>query len=100
MYNIEAIATDIRDVRLYKNYSQEYLANKLKISQNAYSKIEYGHTKVVTLETLRTIAEVLEIDLIEIENIREDAQVINYIPAVPELPEVICYATNNLERAS
>jgi transcriptional regulator with XRE-family HTH domain len=89
MYNIEAIATDIRDVRLYKNYSQEYLAKKLKISQNAYSKIECGNTKV-TLKTLIAIAEVLGIGLIEIENVREDAEVISYIPKTPELAKASC----------
>ena len=72
MYNIEAIATDIRDVRLYRNYSQDYLADKLKISQDAYNNIECGHTKVVPLETLTAIAEVLQIDLIDIKNTRED----------------------------
>jgi transcriptional regulator with XRE-family HTH domain len=72
MYNIEAIATDIRDVRLYKNYSQDYLANKLKISQDDYNKIECGYTKVVPLETLTAIAEVLEIDLIDIKNTRDN----------------------------
>ncbi len=37
MYNIEAIATDIRDVRLYKNYTQDYLADRLNISQDDYN---------------------------------------------------------------
>jgi len=66
MYNIEAVAAEIRDVRLYKNYSQDYLANRLNISQDDYNKIECGYTKVVPLETLTTIAELLEIDLIEV----------------------------------
>ncbi|WP_316812877.1 helix-turn-helix transcriptional regulator [Pedobacter heparinus] len=32
----------IRNCRRAKNFSQEYMAAKLKISQNAYSKIETG----------------------------------------------------------
>jgi transcriptional regulator with XRE-family HTH domain len=72
MYNIEAIAADIRDVRLYKNYSQDYLADRLNISQDDYNKIECGYTKVVPLETLTVIAEVLDIGLIDIENTRDN----------------------------
>jgi transcriptional regulator with XRE-family HTH domain len=64
MYNIEAVAADIRQVRLNKNYSQDYLADKLNISQNAYNKIECGDTKVVPFETIKAIAEILEIHLI------------------------------------
>ena len=56
---IKAIAATIRQKREFRNYTQEYLAFKLKISQNAYSKIELGYTKI-TLERLFQIAEVLE----------------------------------------
>jgi transcriptional regulator with XRE-family HTH domain len=56
---IKAIAAVIRKKREYKNYTQEYLAYKLNISQNAYSKIELGYTKI-TVERLFQIAEFLE----------------------------------------
>lgn len=55
---IKAIAANIRDKREYRNYTQEYLAAKLEISQNAYSKIELGYTKI-TVERLFQIADVL-----------------------------------------
>jgi transcriptional regulator with XRE-family HTH domain len=65
---IKAIALNIRSKREYRNYTQEYLAAKLRISQNAYSKIELGYTKI-TVERLFQIAEVLEFSVAELINI-------------------------------
>jgi transcriptional regulator with XRE-family HTH domain len=65
---IKAIASNIRNKREYRNYTQEYLAAKLKISQNAYSKIELGYTKI-TVERLFQIAEVLEFSVTELINV-------------------------------
>ena len=70
-FKIKAIAANIRSKREYRNYTQEYLAAKLEISQNAYSKIELGYTKI-TVERLFQIAEVLGFpvaDLIDVEPI-------------------------------
>jgi signal transduction histidine kinase/transcriptional regulator with XRE-family HTH domain len=95
MYNIEAVATNIRNARLYRKYSQDYLAYKLKISQNAYSKVELGHTRI-SLERLIIIAEVLEVKLnklIGISDIHADVEAIGLIPIVPALLDVICQAT-------
>jgi transcriptional regulator with XRE-family HTH domain len=41
------------------------IRKKLDISQNAYSKIELGYTKI-TLERLYQIAQILDVDLIEL----------------------------------
>jgi transcriptional regulator with XRE-family HTH domain len=60
--HLKKIASNIRAQRMTKNYTQEYLALKLKISQNAYSKIELGRTQV-TVGRLIQIADVLEIEL-------------------------------------
>jgi transcriptional regulator with XRE-family HTH domain len=59
-FRVKAIAATIRKKREAKNYTQEYLAYKLNISQNAYSKIELGYTKI-TVERLFQVADVLEI---------------------------------------
>ena len=59
---MKAVAAAIRNKREYRNYTQEYLAFKLNISQNAYSKIELGYTKI-TVERLFQIAEILEFDI-------------------------------------
>jgi transcriptional regulator with XRE-family HTH domain len=58
-FRVKAIAATIRKKREAKNYTQEYLAYKLNISQNAYSKIELGYTKI-TVERLFQVADVLE----------------------------------------
>jgi len=50
--------SNIRQRRTYLNYSQEYMALKLNISQNAYSKIERGLAQM-TLQRLHEIADVL-----------------------------------------
>ncbi|QEC77084.1 helix-turn-helix domain-containing protein [Mucilaginibacter ginsenosidivorax] len=64
-YKIKAIAANIRKTREQLSYTQEYLAAKLKISQNAYSKIELGYTKI-TVERLFQIAAILEVDVHEL----------------------------------
>ncbi|PWK71436.1 helix-turn-helix protein [Mucilaginibacter oryzae] len=64
---IKAIAANIRHSREGLNYTQEYLAAKLSISQNAYSKIELGYTKI-TVERLFQIAAILEVDVTELIN--------------------------------
>ncbi|GAA3971045.1 helix-turn-helix domain-containing protein [Mucilaginibacter dorajii] len=56
---IKAIVTRIRTVRRSKNYSQDYMAAKLNMSQNAYSKIELGYTNI-SLEDFINIAGLLE----------------------------------------
>lgn len=54
----------IRKMRIEKNYSQEYLASKLNISQSYYGRIENGRANL-DLETLNEILVVLEIDCID-----------------------------------
>lgn len=62
---MKAVAGNIRKVREYRNYTQDYLAAKLEISQNAYSKIELGYSKI-TLDRLFHIALILEVDVMEL----------------------------------
>lgn len=50
----------IRKIRLEKGYSQEYMAECLKISQNTYSRIEAGEIKLF-VNRLIIIASILEI---------------------------------------
>lgn len=75
---IKTVAVNIRKIREYRNYTQEYLAMKLDISQNAYSKIELGYTKI-TLERLYEIAQILEVDLIQLIKAEDNevAQLLN-----------------------
>lgn len=66
---IKAIAANIRHKREYRNYTQEYLAARLDISQNAYSKIELGYTKI-TVERLFQIAEILNFEVVELIDVK------------------------------
>lgn len=68
---IRAVAVNIRQIRESKGYTQDYLAMKLAISQNAYSKIELGYTKI-TLERLFQIAELLEADPINLLAVNQE----------------------------
>ncbi len=60
----------IRSIRQSKNWSQEKMAEKLKISTNGYAKIERGETKA-HIPKLEQIAEILELDLMELLTSRE-----------------------------
>lgn len=55
------VAGNIRKLREFRDYTQDYLASQLKISQNAYSKLELGYCKI-SLERLYAIALVLEVE--------------------------------------
>jgi transcriptional regulator with XRE-family HTH domain len=59
--NTQYIATNTRRLRESKSYSQEYMAAKLGLGQNGYSKIELNQTRL-TVERLLMIALLLEID--------------------------------------
>lgn len=95
MYDINIVAANIRKARVYRGYSQDYLAYRLNISQNAYSKLECGYTKI-DLERIMVIADLLEVDLIKLlkkEDIREDVALVNSIEMVPTILDVICRTT-------
>jgi transcriptional regulator with XRE-family HTH domain len=62
---IRSVAANIRKIREYRDYTQEYLAMKLGISQNAYSKIELAYTRI-TVERLIQIAQILEVDSVDL----------------------------------
>ncbi|HEX8021672.1 helix-turn-helix transcriptional regulator [Mucilaginibacter sp.] len=64
---VKQITNNIRTLRENRNYSQEYMAGRLHISQNTYSKLELGYT-ALTLERLILIAGVLDIDIISLVN--------------------------------
>ncbi|OOQ61519.1 helix-turn-helix domain-containing protein [Mucilaginibacter pedocola] len=59
------IAAAIRQRRLKVNYSQEYVARQLGISQNAYSKFETGRCNITLMQALH-LCEILDISLGEL----------------------------------
>lgn len=62
---MQRIAVRIRKVRELKKISQQDLASKIGISQNAYSKLELGYSKI-SLDRLFLIAKLLDVDTIEL----------------------------------
>lgn len=66
---MNAIIEKIKQVRLDKGYSHDYIAHELDISQAAYSKLEKNETKL-TVERLYRLSEILEtpvVDLLEVD---------------------------------
>lgn len=66
----------IRQHRQNKKYTQEYMAEQLGISQNAYFKIETDQTKL-KVDVLNQIAKVLEVDPSELLNASGEKYSIN-----------------------
>jgi transcriptional regulator with XRE-family HTH domain len=62
---VKQIVLNIRKAREFRNYTQSYLAVKLQISQNAYSKVELGYSSI-TLTRVIEIAEILEVELVDL----------------------------------
>lgn len=62
--HFETVAERLRQIRLKKNYSQEYVASKIGLSQKAYSKIENNETRL-NVETLLILSDVLETPIAE-----------------------------------
>jgi len=62
------IGHKIRKIRELRNYKQEYMAEKLGISQVSYSRIESGQTKL-DLRRLQNIAKILAVNQVFIINL-------------------------------
>lgn len=65
----------IRKVRESKNYTQEFMAESLNVTQRAYSSIETGKTQL-TVERLFKISEILDTSVSELLNL-DSANVYN-----------------------
>lgn len=64
----------IRTIRILKSLTQENIADELNISQRAYSKMEYGETKV-TDDKLNKIYSVLKVSKEFIEKFNTDRSI-------------------------
>lgn len=62
----------IKQYRELRNYSQEYVAKKMGISQNAYSKIENNITQV-TVNHLKSISVTLDVPVMDL--LRDDFEI-------------------------
>lgn len=59
------VGNKIKIIREIKNYTQEFMASELNISQNAYSRIELNKTKLTTA-LAEKIADILEVSLADL----------------------------------
>jgi transcriptional regulator with XRE-family HTH domain len=55
------IGEKLKMLRELKNFTQEHLADKLSITQNSYSRLESGKTKL-TLDYVDKLANIYEVD--------------------------------------
>ena len=62
-----SIGNKIKSIRELKNYTQEYMADQLGITQAGYSKIEKGKTSV-SFEKLQKLSLILDLPLENIIN--------------------------------
>jgi len=67
---MRCIIANIKSIRNQKAYSQDYLAAKLHITQNAYSKLELGKTQL-SIPALYQIAGILEVDVRQLLDISD-----------------------------
>ena len=63
--NTDFINYNIRKLRERDFITQEYMAMRLGISQNTYSKIELGKTKL-TVDKLIAIADILQVNIADL----------------------------------
>lgn len=75
------VGQKIKKIRELRNFTQEYLATRLNISQESYSKIEANKTKVST-ERLEQIATILEVSIFELMTFDDKYVFNNYNNAV------------------
>lgn len=59
------IGNKLRQLRMNKGYSQEYVAEILAVSQKTYSNMENDKTSI-SIEVLKKIAEEYKVDMIEL----------------------------------
>lgn len=67
---IKNLGNKIKKLRELRNYSQEYMAENLGLSQSAYSKLETDQTEL-SYNRLNKIAELLQVSISDIENFDE-----------------------------
>ncbi len=78
----------IRNIRIAKGYTQEYVATKLNIDPANYGRIERGKT-ALTVERLEQLSKILDFDIASLfndnQNINYSAEIINYLKKISQL---------------
>lgn len=87
------IGKKVRKLRMLRDYSQEYMAKRLNMSQQAYSKLENDNTNV-SLELLKQIAAVLEMAVEDLLSFDEKS-VFNFFNNTYTQSHINTCSTNN-----
>lgn len=64
MYNSKIAGSFIRSAREARGFKQDYIAFKLNLSQNGYSKTELGKSQL-TIDRLLILSDILHFDISE-----------------------------------
>lgn len=70
----QQLAGKLKLLREVHNYTQEYVASALDISQNTYSLIEKGETKI-TVDRLEKLAKLYQMDLVDLIRLNEQTYI-------------------------
>jgi transcriptional regulator with XRE-family HTH domain len=74
MNAIEQLSSKLRILREVHDYTQEYVAGVLDISQNTYSLIEKGESKL-TIDRLEKLANLYRMNLTDLINLNEQTYI-------------------------
>ena len=88
------IGNKIKNIRELKNFTQEYMADKLEISQAAYSKLEKGDLKI-SQDKLNKIAEILDVNLEDIKDF-DNKRILNNYNSIKENNSNITYSNQDI----
>jgi transcriptional regulator with XRE-family HTH domain len=92
------IGKNLKKLRELRNYKQEYVAEKLGISQVSYSRLENGKTRLDT-QKLISIAQILEVDIMLIINLHKNQFFKNFNPNISQSSSLSTYEQkDNLEK--
>lgn len=78
----------IKKYREMRNYSQRYVASRLGISQNAYSKIENNITQL-TVHHVKSLSKILEVPVTDLLNDEFEIHKPSYIPGTITKTELL-----------
>jgi len=87
---------NLKKYRTLRHYSQEQMANFLKISRPTYNDIESG-TREITLDQLEALILSLRVKLADIMDIPKDSQIftnLNLTPRSPKMSSFCCAKCN------
>ena len=91
------IGTKIKKVREMKKYSQEFMAERLNVSQPTYSRFEKDDTDL-TISQLKHISEIFEMRVEDLINLDEKIIFNNYGTAHDKSFSVIYQSVSDKER--